>query len=168
MRIAIVTLTSALLLSAPALADTLRLSEPVASTATTETFTFDQIADWYSSRPHQPHRLDLAIIENATGQFAGEVVLTESDAGPAQASFRISLRGPAWYGRGLGSEATALIVRHGFDVMELEQIDLEVLERNPRAHHVYEKVGFVETGRFEEEDERWVTMVITPDRAGSG
>ncbi|MEM8547510.1 MAG: DUF4920 domain-containing protein [Pseudomonadota bacterium] len=38
MRTAIVTLTCALLLSFPAFADTLRLSEPVVSTATTETF----------------------------------------------------------------------------------------------------------------------------------
>ena len=51
-----------------------------------------------------------AVVENATGKFAGEVVLNEYDPKTEAVSFRISLRGPGWYGRGLGAEATRMIV----------------------------------------------------------
>ena len=130
-------------------------------TATTETFERDQIDAWCASRLDQDERLDLAIIENATGDWAGEVVLNEFDAEANTASFRISLRGPAWFGRGLGSAATAMILHHGFDAIGLEAITLEVLARNPRARRVYTKQGFAETRRFSEDGEDWVAMQVS-------
>lgn len=129
-------------------------------TGTTEAFERAQIDAWCASRLDQDERLDLAIVENATGEFAGEVVLNEFDADANTASFRISLRGPNWYGRGLGSAATAIILRHGFDGIGLDAITLEVLERNPRARRVYTKQGFEETRRFAEGGENWVEMRI--------
>jgi RimJ/RimL family protein N-acetyltransferase len=131
-------------------------------THTTATFTYESTKEWYRSRADVPERLDLAIVERSTGEYAGEVVLNEYDASDESMSFRISLRGPAWFGRGLGSEATQLIVRHGFDVLGLRRIGLEVLARNPRAQRAYEKAGFRETGRFDDDGEHWVRMEITP------
>lgn len=139
------------------------INDPVANdlTATTEGFTFDQVENWYLTREQQTGRLDLAIVERATNEFAGEVVLSDHDPLSRTCSFRISLRGPAWFGRGLGTEATTLIVEHGFDHLALERITLEVLARNPRARRTYEKVGFVTAEEFVEDDETWVSMVIT-------
>ena len=133
-------------------------------TATTESFERTQISNWYRTRPAEPDRLDLAIVENATGEFAGEVVLNEFDEDANSANFRISLRGPAWFGRGLGTEATELIVGHGFDFVGLSSIDLEVLARNPRARSVYNKVGFETVGERREDGEDWVVMRITSSR----
>lgn len=133
-------------------------------TATTESFERSQIEEWYRSRPDQPDRLDLAIVENATGLFAGEVVLNEFDADHNSASFRISMRGPAWSDRGLGTEATKLIISHGLEAIGLAHIDLEVLARNPRARRVYEKVGFEVIGEMSEDGEDWVAMRITSGR----
>jgi RimJ/RimL family protein N-acetyltransferase len=130
-------------------------------TATTATFEYEQILAWCASRATAPDRLDLAIVERATGQFAGEVVLNEFDAVENTANFRIALRGPAWYGRGLGGEATQLIVRHGLQVVGLDRITLEVLARNPRARRAYESAGFVVSGEFEEDGETWLAMAIT-------
>ena len=129
-------------------------------TATDEVFDFDQIAEWYRTRNDADGRLDLAIVENATGQWAGEVALNEYDEEAESCSFRTSLRGPAWFGRGLGTEATTLILNHGFDQVGLRTITLEVLARNPRAKRAYEKAGFRETRRFEEDGEDWVEMQI--------
>lgn len=134
-------------------------------TATTEQFDFDRIREWYGSRNQQSDRLDLAIEERATSEFVGEVVLNEYDPAASTCSFRISLRGPDWFGRGLGTEATKLIVDHGFDRLGLERIELEVLARNPRARRTYEKVGFVETATSTEDGEDWVLMAIS--RPGS-
>ncbi len=139
------------------------ICDPVGNdlTATSETFTFEDIRAWYSTRNDQPERLDLAIVERSTGEFAGEVVLSDYDATSNASSFRISLRGPAWFGRGLGTEATAMIVDHGFETIGLDRIELEVLARNPRARRSYEKVGFERVAESFEEGEDWVHMAIS-------
>jgi L-amino acid N-acyltransferase YncA len=49
-------------------------------------------------------------------------------------------------GRGLGTEATRLITDYAFTVVGLHRITLEVYAFNPRARHVYDKVGFVHEG----------------------
>ena len=132
-------------------------------TDTTATFTFEQIRDWCATRQDREERLDLAIVENATGAFAGEVVLNEYDAASDAANFRIALRGPAWYGRGLGTEATRLIVDHGLHTIGLSRITLGVLARNPRAIRTYEKAGFRRTTETVEDGQAWVQMEITAD-----
>jgi RimJ/RimL family protein N-acetyltransferase len=59
----------------------------------------------------------------------------------------------------LGTEATRLAVDHAFGALGLQRVELEVYAFNPRARHVYEKVGFVLEGtrrqalRF---DDGWV------------
>lgn len=130
-------------------------------TATEASFTFDQIRDWCLSRNGQDDRLDLAVVERATGEFAGEAVLNEYDPTTESANFRIALRGPAWYGRGLGGEATQLIVAHGLDVIGLRTVTLTVLARNPRAQRAYERAGFRATSAFDEDGESWVAMEIS-------
>lgn len=138
------------------------INDPVGNdlTATTEEFDVEQITAWYSTRDDQTDRLDLAIVERATGEFAGEVVLNEYQPATRTCSFRICLRGPNWFGRGLGTEATDLIVRYGFERLGLDRIDLDVLARNPRAQRTYEKVGFVVTAESTEDGEAWVHMTL--------
>ena len=63
-------------------------------TATTEAFTREHIDDWCGSRPEQDERLDLAIIDNKTGQFVGEAVLNDFDTATDSCGFRIALRWP--------------------------------------------------------------------------
>jgi RimJ/RimL family protein N-acetyltransferase len=139
------------------------VNDPEASdlTATTATFTFEQIKEWCATRGEQDERLDLAIVENATGVYAGEAVLNEYKPDSESANFRIALRGPAWYGRGLGSEATRLIVEHGLRVVRLRRITLSVLARNPRALRAYEKAGFRRTHETIDNGTAWVHMEIT-------
>jgi RimJ/RimL family protein N-acetyltransferase len=129
-------------------------------TATTETFTREQIDEWCRSRPEQEARLDLAIVHNDTGDFVGEVVLNEFEPESNSCSFRISLRGPAWYGRGFGTEATRLIVAYGLEMIGLSSISLDVLSRNPRARSVYDKLGFATVREYDEDDESWIEMRI--------
>ena len=44
--------------------------------------------------------------------------------------------------KGLGSEAIQLFIQYGFEQLNLHKISLEVFSFNPRAEHVYTKVGF--------------------------
>jgi len=108
--------------------------------------TLDSWRNWYATRAGHDDRLDLSIIERVSGEWAGEVVLNELDVPNESCAFRIALQGPQFYGRGLGSEATRLIIDYAFNVVGVHRIELEVYDFNPRARHVYEKVGFVHEG----------------------
>jgi RimJ/RimL family protein N-acetyltransferase len=101
--------------------------------------------DWYGSRNAQADRLDLAVVDQASGRCAGEVVLNEWDHGNRSCNFRTML-GPGGRDRGLGTEAVRLIVGYGFERLGLHRIELEVYAFNPRARRVYEKAGFVVEG----------------------
>jgi RimJ/RimL family protein N-acetyltransferase len=102
--------------------------------------------EWYATRADHDDRLDLAVVDRATDMFAGEVVLNELDADSQSCNFRILLCGDQNRDRGLGTEATRLILAHAFETVGLHRVGLEVFEFNPRARRVYEKVGFVHEG----------------------
>ncbi len=124
--------------------------------------TLERLRSWYGSRSAQPDRLDLAVTDRATGRLVGEVVLYEFDAHARSCTFR-TLIGPEGRGRGLGTEATRLIVGYGFEQLGLHRIELEAYGHNARALRVYEKVGFVVEGVRREADLRdgeWVDWVV--------
>ncbi|MFE4577921.1 GNAT family N-acetyltransferase [Streptomyces chartreusis] len=130
-----------------------------------EEFSLERLRSWYGSRSAQNDRLDLAVTDRATGELVGEVVLYEWDATARSCTFR-TLVGPRGRGRGIGTEATRLIVSHGFEQLGLHRIQLEAYGHNPRALRVYEKVGFVVEGVRREADFRdgqwldWVMMAV--------
>lgn len=104
-----------------------------------------RMRDWYETRNLQTDRLDLAVVDRASGAWAGEVVFNEVDDRNAACNFRVLL-GPDARDRGLGSEAVRLFVGYGFEQLALHRIALQVYAFNPRARRVYEKVGFVAEG----------------------
>lgn len=111
---------------------------------TTE-LTPERLRSWYGVRTADPDRLDLAVTDRATGELVGEVVLYDWDPSARSCTFR-TLVGPRGRGRGLGSEATRLIVGHAFERVGLHRVELEVYADNPRARRVYEKAGFMVEG----------------------
>jgi len=118
--------------------------------------------DWFSTRNDQPDRLDLAITDTATGECVGEAVLNQWDPGNQSCNFRIVI-GPGGRGRGLGTEATRLIVGHGFEYLGLHRISLEVYAFNPRARRAYEKVGFRAEGVLRESlryGDEWIGATV--------
>jgi RimJ/RimL family protein N-acetyltransferase len=122
----------------------------------------DKLRQWYRTRASQPDRLDLAIVEKATGRCVGEVVLNKWDPDNDSCNFRI-LAGPVGQGRGLGTEATRLLVGYGFEMLLLHRISLEVYTFNPRARHVYEKVGFRVEGTLRESlryEDQWIDATV--------
>ncbi|WP_043536789.1 GNAT family N-acetyltransferase [Actinomyces polynesiensis] len=126
----------------------------------------DRTREWYASRAQVDGRLDLAVVDRASDTVVGEVVLNEFDPSSNSANFR-TLMGPEGRGRGLGTEAARLILGHGFEVIGLHRIGLDVFAFNPRARHVYATVGFVMEGvkrdafAFDGEyvDEIWMSIL---------
>ena len=125
--------------------DSLDDEEGARLTGTHQEFTFDQIQNWASSREEADDRLDLSIIDRASNQWAGELAINNWDEDNHSCSFRIAI-GPSGRNRGLGSEATRLIIDYVFQHLPINRIGLEVYAFNPRAIHVYERCGFTREG----------------------
>jgi RimJ/RimL family protein N-acetyltransferase len=54
------------------------------------------------------------------------------------------------WNKGYGTETMVLLLRHGFDTLNLNRVFLRVYAENLRAKRSYEKAGFVEEGRLRE------------------
>ncbi|MGI8406080.1 MAG: GNAT family N-acetyltransferase [Thermomicrobiales bacterium] len=90
-----------------------------------------------------------AIHERATGHFIGSTAITDIQSNKS-CYFRIVIGEKQAWGKGYGTEATALVVKEAFETLGLEQVRLEVFAHNIRAQRTYERVGFRETGRHVE------------------
>lgn len=147
---------------APGLLDLVSDDEGNRLTATRDLeLTLEGAQLWYGSRGDQDDRLDLAVVDTATGEYAGEVVLNELDRDNRSCNFRIGLRS-AFRERGLGSEATRLIVDHAFAI-GLHRVELAVYAFNPRARRVYAKAGFVHEGTRRDAlfwDDEWTDALV--------
>ena len=55
----------------------------------------------------------------------------------------------AW-NQGFGTETMTLLLRHGFETLNLNRIELRVYADNPRAIRSYQKAGFVHEGTLRE------------------
>jgi RimJ/RimL family protein N-acetyltransferase len=66
------------------------------------------------------------------------------------------------WNQGYGSETVRLLLRHGFNTLNLHRISLRVFETNPGGIRAYEKAGFVHEGRFrqaEYQDGRYIDVL---------
>jgi RimJ/RimL family protein N-acetyltransferase len=54
------------------------------------------------------------------------------------------------WNRGYGTETMELLLKHGFETLNLHRIFLRVYSTNPRAIRTYEKAGFIHEGTMRE------------------
>ena len=105
-----------------------------------------QAAAWYRSLEAEP----LAWAVEVQGRLAGSIRLHGLNEHDRRASLAIGLLDPALLSRGLGTEATRLVLGHAFSELGLHRVSLRVLASNLRAIRCYEKCGFVHEGRERE------------------
>lgn len=91
-------------------------------------------------------RVDFLILLKSSNELLGEVVLNEIDSTNRSANIRIGIQKNQHRGKGYGTEAMIEMLRYGFNTLNLHRIHLGVYTFNPRAIHVYEKVGFKREG----------------------
>jgi RimJ/RimL family protein N-acetyltransferase len=63
-----------------------------------------------------------------------------------RATVGIHIGDPAFQNKGYGTEAVRLLLRYGFEELNLNRISLVVISNNPRAIRCYQKAGFVQEG----------------------
>jgi RimJ/RimL family protein N-acetyltransferase len=110
--------------------------------------TDEEADDWYAAMvatATDPSRM--AWVVEAQSSLAGMAFLQGIREVDAKARFAIGLFSPELTGRGLGGEATRLVLAHAFGPMALHRVDLRVLDFNHRAIAMYRRCGFVVEGR---------------------
>lgn len=78
--------------------------------------------------------------------YIGNTGLDKVEPVNAQSEFGIFIGEKTYWNKGYGKEATLLILKHGFEDLNLNRIYLYVFEDNSRAIAAYKAVGFVQEG----------------------
>lgn len=89
-----------------------------------------------------PGQVVLGIAAVDDGRLLGLCGLHRTSAARHEAELGIFVGDPADWGKGFGTEATALLVAHGFERLGLDRISLRVLAGHDRAIRAYERAGF--------------------------
>ena len=89
-----------------------------------------------------------AIDANRDGQWLhiGNTGLHQFDWKHRSAIFGIVLGEKDYWGQGYGADAARTMLRFAFETLNLNRVELEVFEYNPRAIRCYEKAGFQREG----------------------
>jgi len=87
-----------------------------------------------------------AICATDSGQIIGTCGLYQISWIARRAQFNILIGDPESWDRGHGTRATELTLAYGFDILNLNSINLGVNANNERAIRSYEKAGFVAEG----------------------
>jgi RimJ/RimL family protein N-acetyltransferase len=84
------------------------------------------------------------------GGLIGAIRLDGVNLADRRASLAVGIEDPTKLGRGLGSEAIALVLDYAFAELGLHRLSVRVIAYNARAIRAYEKCGFVVEGRERE------------------
>lgn len=109
----------------------------------TSPLTLEGVTRWYERLERDP----LAWVIEVDGKAVGHCRLNSFDEDNRSARYAIGIFDPTRWGKGFGTEATRLVLRHAFEDLQLHRVDLRVLSYNRRAIASFKKCGFVEEGR---------------------
>ena len=110
--------------------------------------TDDEVRAWAQDVTTRPSDTFWAL--EVDGMLVGHAMLHAVDRTDRRARFAIGMFSPDQMGRGTGTTATRLVLRHAFDTIGLHRVDLRVLAYNAAAIACYRRCGFVEEGRERE------------------
>lgn len=119
--------------------------------------------EFYEHIVHSSTDLVLAICDKNTGAHIGNVGLHRIDWINRSAEFGIVIGEKAFWGRGYGTEATKLIISHGFRRLNLRKIFLGVCAEHVAAIKAYERSGFRQEAVLKSElyrDGRYLDKVL--------
>jgi RimJ/RimL family protein N-acetyltransferase len=103
---------------------------------------------WIEAQGMNPEEYHFGIVARAGDRLIGMVSLIKIHLVNRSAELVILIGDPDYQSRGFGTEAVRLVVRYGFEEMNLNRIELGVYATNTRAIRCYEKAGFVYEGCY--------------------
>lgn len=96
---------------------------------------------------------EMYAVETLSGLFVGEVWLDPISMEHNYGEMVLTIS-PDYQGSGFGREAIQLVLRHGFNNLNLHRIEVKVYSFNHRAYQLYLRCGFQEEGRLRERIQR--------------
>ena len=102
----------------------------------------DEIKNYILEKNESCNCLFLGIFDKSNDAHIGNLKLEPIDFENKKATFSIMVGDRKYWNRGIGTEATSLIINYAWNTLKLDSIDLGVVADNKRAIRVYEKVGF--------------------------
>ncbi len=114
---------------------------------THEAYTAPQETEWVRKKRGEKATV-FSMIEKAGGAFIGNIELFNVENGEGELGIAITAKKQ---NTGYGSEAVPAMIRYGFEKLGLKRIVLRVDPANARAIRVYEKCGFREYRRTDED-----------------
>lgn len=121
----------------------LQLSPPEADLPVHAQGLVDRFVAWARERPRRNYQL--AITHRGTGLLIGSCGLRGAGMAAGSAEFGLELA-PDWWGRGLATEASRILLRFGFETLALEEILGVAVSENTRVARLVRELGFVERG----------------------
>ncbi len=106
--------------------------------------------EWIENQGKSEADYVFGIVVREADRLIGTAGLHQVHRVNRSATFGIALAADG-QNQGYGSEATRLVVRYGFEQLNLNRIALRVYASNARAIRVYEKAGFAVEGRCRQE-----------------
>jgi RimJ/RimL family protein N-acetyltransferase len=102
--------------------------------------------DWIQSLGQGKPEYVFGIVLREDDRLIGVIGLHEVNLIAHKATLGINIGEPAFQNKGYGTEAMRLLLRYGFEELNLNRIGLNVIANNPRAIRCYQKAGFVQEG----------------------
>lgn len=110
--------------------------------------------NWYEAmikKPASEHVLVIEVKDQSPNQDyrpIGTCQFHNLDWRNRSAEVGIMIGEKTFWDRGYGTETMRLLLRHGFDTLNLHRIWLQVYAKNKRGIKAYEKAGFVHEGKY--------------------
>ena len=105
--------------------------------------------EWVERRVKSSDPTDKAlVIETLDGTYLGGIGLHNIDFPSGVAELGIVIGRKDYWGKGYGTDAMKVLLRHAFHNLRLRKVILAVFHSNVRAQRCYSKIGFREVGRL--------------------
>jgi len=108
----------------------------------TKEATTEGLREYINEKNISSNCLFFGIFYRENDEHIGNLKLEPIDFDYKRATFGILMGDKRYWGMGIGTEATKLIVDWAFDILDLKEINLGVIAENKAALKIYEKVGF--------------------------
>lgn len=108
---------------------------------------------WFESiaqRAPNEKPLGIDLREGDGWRLIGNCTFFDVDAVARSGELGIMIGDKSMWNKGLGTETMTLLLRHGFETLNLNRVMLRVYSDNPRAVRTYEKAGFKLEGTLRE------------------
>jgi diamine N-acetyltransferase len=100
---------------------------------------------WLKEQLAKPNQARFAICVKELNTYIGNVQLLDIKDGCAE--LHLFIGNKLFWGKGIGYQATVQMISYGFRNLQLDRIYLKVHPANISALSIYEKAGFVITGK---------------------